>query len=142
MTEREREQMHSEIAEHEESLRNHAESKTGGQMTIGECDICSETDHSAEAHGEALCVYQPSLHSAEEWCGIVLDEVEAFGGSVSELRKEYDSLDLDADDSGFEALDEITRDAENSLPDGFILYNSDDSWLVYRTVETGGSDNG
>jgi len=93
------------------------------------CDICGETDHVAEAHGEALSIFQPALHTIDEWSEIVLDEAEAYGADVSDLRQEFDESGL-SDDMG------LLDDCEDRIRDkGYCIYSAFDSWLVYNPVK-------
>lgn len=61
-------------------------------------------------------IIQPSLHTPFELVDIILDEVEAYGVNVHDLREEWDNCPEDVRE---EFWHEFVEDALSMLPDHY-----------------------
>lgn len=75
---------------------------------------------------EAETILQPSLHTLEEYAGMVLDEAESRDVNIADLRKALEN------DSEGEYLSEVIDEALDRISGaGYAYTEEDDSLLIY-----------
>jgi len=111
--------------------RNEVDSGALEALRSGDQDVLRQYLGRKRAQGEpeARVILQPSNYTTEEFTGVVLDEVEALGVPVGDLRQEYDDM-IEKGDTEF--VHEVSEDAVQRASDaGFFIVWENDNFLIY-----------